>query len=91
MSEAVAITGAYGPWEHLSAETEAIFHEAIGKLLGVGYTPLLVSKQVVEGVNYIYAANAVVVYPGAQPYPVTVKIFKPLKGPAHVQEIKRLK
>jgi hypothetical protein len=90
MSKIAAITGAYGPWEPLSPETEAIFHEAIGKLLGVGYTPLLVSKQIVEGVNYLYAANAHVVYPGSHPYPVTVLIFKPLEGPAHIREIKRL-
>ena len=29
-----------------------------------------------SGKNYLYAANARVVYPGAEPYPVFVKVYR---------------
>ena len=56
-------------------------------LVGVGYTPLAVASQLVAGRNYLYAANAKVVYPGSEHYPVFVKVYQPLQGELQVTDI----
>lgn len=62
----------------LSAEDKAVFDEATGQLLGVDYTALAVSKQIVAGVNYRFEANAQVVTPDAPVRKVLIEIFQPL-------------
>ncbi len=59
-------------------------------LTGVGYGPLAVRKQVVEGMNYEFFCNARVVYPGTDWHPAMVLIYKPLKGNAVIKKISKI-
>jgi hypothetical protein len=88
MSE--AMVGAYGAFQPVDSKTKDIFERALKGHLGVGYTPLIVSTQVVAGTNYLYMCNGQVVSPGAQPFPAEVIIFDPLEGPPHITSIKRI-
>ena len=87
MPEAKPAIGAYGPFEPLNSKTKDVFERATKGLLGVSYTPLIVSTQVVAGTNYLYMCNARAVYPGATPHPVEVIIFEPLEGPPHITSV----
>jgi predicted secreted protein len=68
--------GAFAPVE----PDDAVFKAATKNLYGVDYTPLAATAQLVAGKNYLYAANAEVVYSGAEPYPVFVKVYQSLQG-----------
>ena len=52
------MVGAYSDFRCVTHQDVAIFNEALGTILGVSYTPLLVSTQVVNGTNYIFIAQA---------------------------------
>jgi predicted secreted protein/effector-binding domain-containing protein len=81
-------TGSFGAFEQVqSGDEKSVFRAAEQKLLGVEYTPFLVTTQIVSGRNYLFAANATVVYPGAEPYPVFVKVYQPLQGEIQVTGI----
>jgi predicted secreted protein len=79
-----ANAGGWSAFEKPDAEAQAAFKEAFAKLIGVDYDPLLVTKQVVNGVNRIFAANANVVYPNSVPYPAIIRIHKAPDGEAKV-------
>ena len=72
------LVGAYGEDRPLTPEDRAIFDEAMAGLMGVSYEPLLVSTQVVAGLNYRFTAEATVVAPDAEPTKVFIYIFQPL-------------
>ena len=72
------LVGAFGEDRALTAEDRAVFDEAMEGLMGVSYEPLLVSTQVVAGLNYRFTAEATVVAPDAQPTKVFIYIFQPL-------------
>ena len=76
--------GGWTPFAKVSADTQKVFDDAVKNLIGVGYTPLAVTSQTVNGTNYIFAANAKVVYPNAQEYSMLIRVFKPVNGPAYV-------
>ncbi|NTW54369.1 MAG: hypothetical protein HGB15_06370 [Chlorobaculum sp.] len=80
-------TGGWSKFELLSSADKAVFIEALAGLTGVNYEPLVVSRQVVAGMNYDFFCNAKVVYPGAEWYPAMVRIYKPLKGKASIAKI----
>lgn len=67
-----------------------IFNEAFKGFTGVGYTPILVKTQIVNGTNYKFMARALGVYPGAIPYHVLIDIYKPISGEAIITNIERL-
>jgi hypothetical protein len=90
MAAAAQVPGGYGPFEPVDAKTKAVFDKAMSGLLGVGYTPLIVSTQVVAGTNYLFMCNAKVVAPGTSAYPVEVIIFQPLNGQPHLISVKRV-
>jgi hypothetical protein len=80
----------YGGWSHfapLNKEDKAVFNEAMKGMVGVGYTPLEVSKQIVNGINYKYICEAQVVYPGAKKSIVIVDIYAPINGAPTVSKI----
>lgn len=71
----------------ISAEETQIFKDALGGMVGVNYSPIAVSSQVVAGTNYHFFCNAQVVYPNAPNTAVLITIFKPLNDKAHVVSI----
>ena len=78
--------GSFGGFAPVEPD-DAVFKAATKNLYGVGYTPLAAAEQLVSGKNYLYAANARGVYPGAEPYPVFVKVYQPLQGEIQITSI----
>lgn len=83
--------GAFSPYtSEISNESKAVFDEALKGLLGVTYTPVAVSQQVVAGMNYHFFCNT----EAATRFPVTgaaiVSIYKSLNGTAHITNIKEI-
>jgi hypothetical protein len=74
----------------INDEAKQAFNEALNGLLGVKYTYVAVSQQVVAGMNYKFFCNT----ESATRYPNTgaaiVSIYKPLKGDAHITNIKEI-
>lgn len=81
-----------GGWTPFSSEINAkeqeVFKEALDGLMGVNYTPVAVSTQVVNGTNYSFFCNAQPVYPGAKTEGAMVEIYAPIEGEPHITEIK---
>ena len=87
------LLGAYSPYTcEISKEAKEAFAQAIRVILGVEYSPVAVSSQVVAGMNYKFFCNtkSVTLYPknGA----AIVSIYAPLpgQGSAHVTYIQGL-
>ena len=82
------LPGAYSPYTcEISAEAKKAFEQATKGLVGVHYSPVAVSTQIVSGVNYKFFCNtkAATIMPlyGA----AIVSIYAPLKGDAHITHI----
>jgi hypothetical protein len=75
MFEKAVRVGAWSPFEK-AKDDDPDFKDAFDGLLGVGYTPLLVTTQLVNGKNYIFLANADVTSPESVPYSVLVRVYK---------------
>lgn len=86
----VSKPGGWSKFEMLSFTDRAVFKATMAGLTGVGYEPLAVRKQVVEGMNYEFFCNARVVYPGTDWHPAMVLIYKPLKGNAVIKKISKI-
>lgn len=82
------LLGGWSGFEKPDAADLKVLQEATG--LGVDYTPILVSKQVVKGLNYLFICNGRIVYPGAQPSPVLIKVYSPPNEKAKATDIIRL-
>ena len=79
--DAQQLCGGYSPYLPLTPQDQQVFTTAMAGLLGVTYTPLLVSVQIVAGANYRFACTASI--PGSSTVSgVIVEIFQPLSGPA---------
>lgn len=83
--------GGWTPFGPLDGESRKVFEEATRHLIGVKYTALEVSKQVVAGINYRFLCDAQVVAPGAEPYRALMQVYQPLEGPPIVTRIVPLK
>jgi hypothetical protein len=91
MSNTSNLVGAFSPYTcEMSGEAEVAFKEALNGLLGVTYSPVAVSQQVVAGMNYKFFCNT----QAATRYPnngaAIVSIYKPITGAAqitHIQEV----
>lgn len=79
-SHSQALYGGWSAWGPLTPEGLEVFEQATQGLLGVKYTPLEMSTQVVAGMNYRFICEAKVVAPKAEPYKTMIEIFRPLKG-----------
>lgn len=75
--------GGWKPFEKVYPDAQKVFDEAFQGFVGSDYKALAVTSQLVNGTNYIFAANARPVYPNSHEYPVLIRVFKPLSGPAH--------
>ncbi len=83
------LVGAFSPFTcDISKEAQAAFDEAMTDFVGVRYTTVAVSQQVVAGMNYNFFCNSV----AATRFPINgsamVSIYKPLQGDAHITGIK---
>jgi len=90
MSDA-AMPGGFSEYTcKISPEAQKSFDEATRDIIGVTYTTVAVSQQVVAGLNYRFFCNArnATMYPpnGA----AIVSVYQPLDGPAHVTGIQRI-
>lgn len=86
-----AMVGAYTTFScDISKEAQAVFEKATANMLGVKYTPVAVSTQVVEGTNYAFFVNVEPVAPVSLRYAAIMVIYQPLEGEPHITEIKRV-
>lgn len=85
------LVGAFSTYTcKMSAESQTAFNEAIQGLLGVKYSPVAVSQQVVAGMNYKFFCNAEgLTFPPMYTAAI-VSVYKPLKGDAHVTHIQTI-
>jgi hypothetical protein len=90
IAEAGLKCGGWTPFVKPEGEALKGFNEALKGFVGVDYKPLLVSSQVVNGVNYIYAVNGKVVYPGAVEFPALLGVYAPPVGKPRITHITRL-
>ena len=81
------LLGGYTAERAVTDEDLTVFNEAMPPLDGVGYRPVLVSTQVVAGLNYRFTVIASPVVRFPVPSLVHVFIFKPLEGPAELVSI----
>jgi hypothetical protein len=79
------MAGGWSQWKLVDEESKNVFNEAMQGFVGVKYTPLEVSSQVVAGMNYKYRCNAQLVAPGTKPYIALVEIFRGLPQDATEQ------
>jgi predicted secreted protein len=66
--------GGWSAFKPLNGDDEKIFKSALPGV-GVGYTPLLVARQTVNGINFVFLANAKIAAPDAREYAVAVRVF----------------
>lgn len=90
-SDAVTVPGGWSSFEPLTDEDRKMFDQALEGLVGVSYTPLKVSKQVVSGLNLRYFCYGKTVTPDAVEFPAIVKIHvAPGSGKPQLMEIQRV-
>ena len=72
----------------MTDESKDIFNKAFESLLGVTYNPLmLMGRQLVNGTNYEFLAEATVVSPDQKPYLCVITIHKSLDGEVSILNI----
>lgn len=83
------LVGAFSPYTcKISDEALIAFKEALDGIVGVDYTPVAVSQQVVAGMNYHFFCNSVYITEHPINGAAIVSIYKPLEGKAHITNIK---
>lgn len=83
--------GGFTSFREITKEEISLFEKAMNGLVGVRYTPLAVATQVVNGINYSYLCDSMVVVPGAVNYNALVIIHKAMDGKTSIMEIKKVK
>ncbi|MES2487941.1 MAG: hypothetical protein V4581_18585 [Bacteroidota bacterium] len=82
--------GAYSSFTcKIDDSAQQAFKEAV-IILGVKYSPVAVSQQVVAGLNYKFFCNTETVSPFPHQGAAMVSIYKPLNGSAHLTGIKNI-
>jgi len=84
-----SLPGGFTAYRPLTANDKIVFNEAMSHILGVVYTPLTVSSQLVAGTNYRFRCTASVP-PSEVLWEAIVEIFQPLKGKPFVTGIIRI-
>jgi len=83
--------GAYSPYTcDISAEAKKAFEQAMQGFVGVKYTPVAVSTQVVSGLNYKFFCNSVAATLMPLNGAAIVSIYAPINEPARLQHIQSL-
>ncbi|MFY7815585.1 MAG: hypothetical protein ACOVRK_10425 [Chryseobacterium taeanense] len=88
-AEKPALVGGWTAFHPLTPEDMKVFEEAMHGFVGVLYTPLEVSTQVVNGVNYRYKCNASMP-PSEVVWQALVDIYQPIDGKPYVTAITRI-
>ncbi|MHC6204615.1 hypothetical protein ACYULU_15650 [Breznakiellaceae bacterium SP9] len=83
--------GSYGPFQKTDGneEAQAALKEAFSDRLGIEFTALAVSSQLVAGHNYLFAGNVKPLTKDPHTYPAFVTVYKPLQDKARITSIKR--
>lgn len=90
-SDAVMMPGGWSSFKALTDEDRQMFDTAMEGLVGVSYTPLKVSKQVVSGLNLRYFCYGTPATQGATQFPAIVKIhLAPGSDKPQLTEIQRV-
>jgi len=80
-----------GGWSLFTCEidqqVQQAFKEAMQGLVGVQYTPVSVSQQMVAGMNYRFFCNTKLVSPIPLNGAAIVSIYKPISGKAAITSI----
>ncbi|MGE4512790.1 hypothetical protein SAMN05421846_10417 [Chryseobacterium taeanense] len=84
-----ALVGGWTAFHPLTPEDWKVFEEAMHGFVGVKYTPLEVSTQVVNGMNYRYKCDASMP-PSDVIWQAIVEIYQPTDGKPHVVAITRI-
>jgi hypothetical protein len=85
----VELVGGWSPYHNLTTEDKLVFDEALKGFVGVKYTPIAVSTQIVAGTNYRFKCTAQIP-PSDVIWEAIVEIFKPLVGNPHITGITRI-
>ncbi|RBH52424.1 hypothetical protein C3F00_031920 [Pseudomonas sp. MWU13-2860] len=89
MSAQENLVGGWTGYHELTPKDKEVFKEALEGLVGVHYTPELVSSQIVNGTNYRYQTKAT--QPGSSTsWQAIVEIYAPIKGKPHITQIIRI-
>ena len=75
-----AIVGGWSPFEKPKEEDLKVFEKVQSALKGVDYTPIKVSKQIVNGTNYRFACAGKTVTAKPETFPAIVKAHVSLDG-----------
>ena len=84
-----ALVGGWTAFHPVTPEDKKVFDEAMQGFVGVKYTPLEVSTQVVNGTNYRFRCDASVP-PAEVVWQAIVEIYQPIQGKPHVVAITRI-
>lgn len=87
--EQKTVVGGWSPYRDLTPEDLKIFNEALDGFVGVQYTPVSVSTQVVNGTNYRFKCTAAIP-PSEVEWEAIIEIYQPLDGKPHITSITRL-
>lgn len=84
------VAGGWTPNRPLEDEDLKVFEQAFSGFVGVKYTPLEVSTQIVAGTNYRFICRAETMTATPVIFHAEVCIFKPLQGDPCITQIVRL-
>lgn len=85
------LLGAYTPYtSDISKEAKEAFAQALKGFVGVEYSPVAVSTQLVSGMNYKFFCNTQAVNVLPAKGAAIVSIYSPLDAPAHITHIQNL-
>jgi hypothetical protein len=83
------LIGGWSPYRSITPQDKLVFDEALKQVLGVNYSPQMVSTQVVNGTNYRFKCSASTP-PTLVVWEAIVDIYKPINGPGYVTGIIRI-
>lgn len=89
MSTQQTMLGGWTPYHPLTPNDQKVFNEAMKGLVGVHYTPQLVSTQIVDGTNYRFKCQASIP-PAEVIWEAVVDIYAPLEGQPIITGIHRI-
>ena len=85
------LAGGFTPFTgEISTSAQESFNKAFQGFVGIGYSAVAVSSQVVAGTNYKFFCNTSLVTPNLIPGIAIVSIYVSLEGEAHITHIQAI-
>lgn len=81
------VPGGWSSFTELEPEDGVVFEKAMEGLVGVSYTPVRVSRQIVNGTNYRFFCYGEPATRERHKFPAIVKIYASLKGDVQIVNI----